>query len=197
MVLSLCVICRLAEEVEKRTDVRGSGMSGFYANLLTKNIAMGGDVTASAVSAYTAGSQRQQSALSSSSSSSSNNELKGNEVDTRNEIHASSASSLKSDYEDVNYANHTDHADADLALPQTGGKRAHSPDSGVHPHKATALDSIELRQQTQLVSTTAAAAMPPQLSTTASAADKSATAAAVVESAKARYLARKLQQEQQ
>lgn len=34
-------------------------MQGFYANLLTKNISMGGDVS-SAVSAYTAGSHRQQ-----------------------------------------------------------------------------------------------------------------------------------------
>ena len=50
---------RLAEEVDRRTDVRGKGMQGFYANLLTKNIAMGGDVSTSAVSAYTAGSERQ------------------------------------------------------------------------------------------------------------------------------------------
>ena len=33
-------------------------MHGFYANLLTKNVAMGGNVEGSAVSAYTAGSQR-------------------------------------------------------------------------------------------------------------------------------------------
>eukprot|EP01041_Mallomonas_annulata_P001475 gene1475-2838_t len=50
---------RLAEELEQRTDVRGRGMEGFYSNLLTKNLAMGGDVEASAVSAYTAGSVRQ------------------------------------------------------------------------------------------------------------------------------------------
>lgn len=50
---------RLAEEVDRRTDVRGKGMQGFYTNLLTKNIAMGGDVSTSAVSAYTAGSERQ------------------------------------------------------------------------------------------------------------------------------------------
>jgi hypothetical protein len=35
-------------------------MEGFYANLLTKNIAMGGDVEASAISAYTTGSKRHQ-----------------------------------------------------------------------------------------------------------------------------------------
>lgn len=51
---------RLAEEIERRTDVRGQGMQGFYANLLTKNIAMGGDVASSATSAYTAGSSRQK-----------------------------------------------------------------------------------------------------------------------------------------
>ena len=33
-------------------------MQGFYANLLTKNVAMGGNVQGSALSAYTAGSQR-------------------------------------------------------------------------------------------------------------------------------------------
>lgn len=48
---------RLAERVEASTDVRGRGMAGFYANLLTKNIAMGGALE-SAVSAYTAGSER-------------------------------------------------------------------------------------------------------------------------------------------
>jgi hypothetical protein len=44
--------------VEQRSDVRKSGMEGFYANLLTKNIAMGGDVSAHAVSVHTAGSAR-------------------------------------------------------------------------------------------------------------------------------------------
>ena len=34
-------------------------MQGFYSNLLTKNVAVGGDVTSSALSAYTAGSNRQ------------------------------------------------------------------------------------------------------------------------------------------
>lgn len=35
-------------------------MQGFYSNLLTKNVSMGSDVATSAVSAYTAGSRRQQ-----------------------------------------------------------------------------------------------------------------------------------------
>lgn len=47
--------------MEASTDFRSQGMHGFYANLLTKNIAMGGDVAQSAVSSYTAGSQRQSS----------------------------------------------------------------------------------------------------------------------------------------
>ena len=46
---------KLQEVLEERTDVRAKGMHGFYSNLLTKNIAMGGDVETSAVSAYTAG----------------------------------------------------------------------------------------------------------------------------------------------
>lgn len=50
---------KLAEQIEAKTDVRGRGMSGFYSNLLTKNITMGGDVQTSALSAYTTGSQRQ------------------------------------------------------------------------------------------------------------------------------------------
>lgn len=49
----------MTEEVEKRHDVRTQGMQGFYANLLTKNVAMGGDVKSNALSAYTAGSERQ------------------------------------------------------------------------------------------------------------------------------------------
>ena len=40
---------RLADEIEQRTDVRGQGMTGFYSNLLTKNIALGGDVDKSAL----------------------------------------------------------------------------------------------------------------------------------------------------
>lgn len=51
---------KLAEELEKRKDVRSAGMHGFYSNLLTKNIAMGNDVEGNALSAYTAGSERQK-----------------------------------------------------------------------------------------------------------------------------------------
>lgn len=50
----------LTEQVEKLQDVKSKGMQGFYANLLTKNISMGNDVEANAISAYTSGSQRQQ-----------------------------------------------------------------------------------------------------------------------------------------
>lgn len=49
---------RLAEKLEESNDVRKKGMHGFYANLLTKNIAMGGNVE-NALSVYTAGSNRQ------------------------------------------------------------------------------------------------------------------------------------------
>jgi coiled-coil domain-containing protein 55 len=50
---------RIAEEIEKRQDVKKQGMQNFYANLFTKNISMGGDL-GSAISAYTAGSDRQK-----------------------------------------------------------------------------------------------------------------------------------------
>ncbi|CAM9714420.1 unnamed protein product [Hapterophycus canaliculatus] len=49
---------QLEEERETRNDVTKTGMSGFYSNLITKNIAMGGDVEKSANSAFTAGSKR-------------------------------------------------------------------------------------------------------------------------------------------
>eukprot|EP00752_Nemacystus_decipiens_P014722 g13112.t1 len=49
---------QLEDEREQRNDVTKTGMSGFYSNLITKNIAMGGDVEKSANSAFTAGSKR-------------------------------------------------------------------------------------------------------------------------------------------
>ncbi len=58
---------KMMEEVEKRHDVRSLGMQGFYSNLLTKNLAMGGDVKSNAISAYTAGSQRQEQVLTDAS----------------------------------------------------------------------------------------------------------------------------------
>jgi coiled-coil domain-containing protein 55 len=50
---------RLEEMVEEKQSAAntGGGMEGFYANLLTKNIAMGGDVDKHATSAWTAGSK--------------------------------------------------------------------------------------------------------------------------------------------
>ncbi len=53
----------LADEIDKKTDVRSKGMEGFYKNLLTKNIALGSDVATSALSAYTSGSNRQQTLI--------------------------------------------------------------------------------------------------------------------------------------
>lgn len=60
---------KLIEEVDKRTNAENKGMLGFYANLLTKNISMGGNVAENAISAYTAGSLRQQKVLPTGSSS--------------------------------------------------------------------------------------------------------------------------------
>ena len=49
----------MAEEIEKRQDVKVQGMQIFYANLFTKNISMGNDIN-EAISAYTSGSKRQK-----------------------------------------------------------------------------------------------------------------------------------------
>jgi len=54
---------RLADKIEEKTGASRQGMQGFYSNLFTKNIAFGGDVAASATSAYTAGSDRQRMRL--------------------------------------------------------------------------------------------------------------------------------------
>lgn len=58
---------KLAAVIEERTSVAsaagGLGLHGFYKNLLTRNIAMGSSVQASATSAYTAGSERQKKHL--------------------------------------------------------------------------------------------------------------------------------------
>eukprot|EP01035_Chromulina_nebulosa_P026287 gene26287-34383_t len=44
---------RLQEELDKKQDVRKKGMHGFYSNLLTKNIALGGEIKPDVVSAFT------------------------------------------------------------------------------------------------------------------------------------------------
>jgi coiled-coil domain-containing protein 55 len=49
--------------MEAKHDVVKNGMQGFYANLLTKNIATGADVDKNATSAYTAGGRRIDKAL--------------------------------------------------------------------------------------------------------------------------------------
>jgi coiled-coil domain-containing protein 55 len=48
---------KLEERYEERNDATKVGMAGFYSSLLTKNVAMGGDLSA-ARSAYTVGSKR-------------------------------------------------------------------------------------------------------------------------------------------
>lgn len=47
----------LEDKLEEKHAAVNQGMGGFYRNLLTKNIAMGGDVDTSARSAFTAGSK--------------------------------------------------------------------------------------------------------------------------------------------
>lgn len=51
------------EEEEKKNDVTKKGMDAFFSNLMTSNIAMGGDVKKSAKSAYTVGSKAQEKML--------------------------------------------------------------------------------------------------------------------------------------
>jgi len=47
------VSLRMQEEQEAKNSVTEKGMDGFFSNLLTNNIAMGGDVKKAAISAYT------------------------------------------------------------------------------------------------------------------------------------------------
>lgn len=51
---------RRQEVLDQQHGVAARGMHGFYSNLLTKNVSVGSDVKSSALSAYTAGSDRQQ-----------------------------------------------------------------------------------------------------------------------------------------
>jgi hypothetical protein len=51
------------EKLEAKSDVRSSGMAGFYSNLMTRNVAAGADVAKVALSAYTAGGIRQEKLL--------------------------------------------------------------------------------------------------------------------------------------
>ena len=72
LIYSTFLSARLQEQLEQSSDVRKQGMQGFYANLLTKNISMGVDVSAAgALSAYTAGSTRQKASLEHATSSTS------------------------------------------------------------------------------------------------------------------------------
>ena len=54
---------QLNDAIESKKDVTKTGMTGFYSNLLTKNIATGADAEVHATSAYTAGGKRIDNAL--------------------------------------------------------------------------------------------------------------------------------------
>jgi hypothetical protein len=75
--------------------VRSQGMHGFYSNLLTKNVAMGGDVEGSALSAYTAGSQRQSKMSSSSAKGDQDSVVPNSENATSNESTADQGAKRK------------------------------------------------------------------------------------------------------
>lgn len=79
-------------------------MHGFYANLLTKNISMGGNVE-NAVSVFTAGSSRQNHVVSSE-------DVNSAPISSGVEESSSSSSSLRRDVETVN---HTSIAGIDTA----------------------------------------------------------------------------------
>jgi hypothetical protein len=54
----------LNAEIEARHDVTKVGMTGFYSNLLTKNVSAGASTKDYSISAYTAGGTRQSTLLS-------------------------------------------------------------------------------------------------------------------------------------
>jgi hypothetical protein len=185
---------RLADEVEQRTDVRKSGMQGFYANLLTKNVAMGGDVDAHAVSVYTAGSARQTHLLDTTAPPSAQT---GNKETVQMEMEEESVEEevlgVSSVYQDTRAA----HGD------RVGEKRAHTADTDVSDRAAEqpskkqsvpleAAEHLEDRRHgevseapvTQRIPAEAASSAPSVL---APAVDKGE----LILSAKDRYLARK------
>eukprot|EP01038_Epipyxis_sp_PR26KG_P010691 gene10691-14357_t len=84
---------KLTAEIEQQRDVKKIGMQGFYSNLLTKNVSMGGDVS-NAVSFYTSGSNRNKNIIDESnlhnnikSTEEKNEELINDEINIiRNDI---------------------------------------------------------------------------------------------------------------
>jgi hypothetical protein len=221
--LSVLHLCRLAEELEQRTDVRGSGMHGFYANLLTKNVAVGGNVEHS-VSVYTAGGMRQNRMLDDGSApkpvpehsvADRNGHAQSLEQEGYSDVDTAGDSSV---YRDTNRssasAGHKRGAEADAARSTTseGGaaksRRVDDADdatSSVHrtdvPYTSPDGAAVITRQPAPAPSTAthpivAISAANTTNTTTAAAPAPVADKTEVILSAKDRYLARKRAQEQ-
>lgn len=186
LILPVIVSClRLADEVEQRTDVRKSGMEGFYANLLTKNVAMGGDVDAHAVSVYTAGSSRQSHVLSEPAAPEAKKSLKFN--------HAG-ASSVEIE-KDEGYSSAPDAASSSSRYEDKSAPARSSAAESVEPaHKAPRSEAHDLAPSAYNASDSATA---PSAHTAESLGAPAAQAVAppdkkeLILSAKDRYLARK------
>jgi hypothetical protein len=209
--LSLQHLRRLAEELEQRTDVRGSGMHGFYANLLTKNVAMGGNVEHS-VSVYTAGGMRQNRMLDDGTTPNSapehsvaarHNHGEGSEDEDRSDVDTAGASSV---YRDTGHKRGAETSEGGIAKSRRVGD-ADNATSSIHrtevPHISPHGAAVITSQPAPVPDT----ATHPVVAISAASTTNTATTAAaapvlvgdkteVILSAKDRYLARKRAQEQ-
>jgi hypothetical protein len=205
---------RLAEELEQRTDVRGSGMHGFYANLLTKNVAMGGNVEHS-VSVYTAGGMRQNRMLDDGSApkpvpehsvAARHNHGEGSEDEDRSDVDTAGVSSV---YRDTGHKRGAETSEGGIAK----SRRVDDTDdttSSVHrtevPHTSPDGAAVVTSQPAPAPATAAHPTVAPPATSAPSTTNTATTAAAapvlvgdkteVILSAKDRYLARKRAQEQ-
>jgi coiled-coil domain-containing protein 55 len=191
------------EHMKKQGSALGGGMAGFYSNLLTKNIAMGGDV-GNATSAFTAGSKRHAvtAGLAMDGSSSSSK--------------ASSTPSAAAAADDVDSSSDSEHVAAaanssDAAAPsarmrdeRSAAARSARQLSEREPAATAEADATRKRQRTDSeraasqLSAAAASSEEAVDSSTAAAAAAAAAAekakadkAALIAAAKARALARK------
>ena len=182
---SHCFASRLADEVEQRTDVRKSGMEGFYANLLTKNVAMGGDVDAHAVSVYTAGSSRQSHVLNEPAAPEAKKSLKFSHTSAA----ASSSSEVRAveEEDDGNYSDSADPAESSRYVDRSGTSRPVADPSEEPARKAPRGVTPDASMAPQTVAVSIMETVAPPVPTPVAVPDKTE----VIMSAKDRYLARK------
>lgn len=197
--IRLCA-CRLADEVEQRTDVRKSGMEGFYANLLTKNVAMGGDVDAHAVSVYTAGSSRQSHVLGEPAAPEAKKSFKFNHAHagTAASSSSSSAAAAVGGGEDEKNGYYSDAPDANAAetsryVDSSKSKVSRPVVAGESEEQEPAPKAPRVEAQAVVSSSVEPHSVPAALAPVAPVAAPMAVPDknAVIMSAKDRYLARK------